>query len=191
MTLSMRKQGIPCGLMTVCAISLLLVRCASDVEQTAAPGWTPLPTIVSSPRPSQTAIGAVPTSVPQGDCVNDAEFVDDLTIPDRTNIEPGAVLDKRWEVRNSGSCDWDPGYLLVRIGSDRFIGPEEIALYPASAGKNAIWQVVLTAPSEPGEYIGRWQALSPEGQLFGEQVYIWVYVPTPTPAPIPTGTPVD
>jgi len=131
--------------------------------------------------------------------VNDAEFVDDLTIPDRSDVEPGAELDKRWEVRNSGSCDWDNDYRLVRIGSDRdyrlvrigsdrFIGVDEIALFPARAGKNAVWQVVLTIPSEPGEYIGRWQALAPEGQLFGEEVYIWVYVPTPTPEPSPTAT---
>ncbi|MCJ7567345.1 MAG: NBR1-Ig-like domain-containing protein [Anaerolineales bacterium] len=187
----MRKPGISFSLVTVCAFSLLLVRCASEAEKTSTPGWTPLPTISSSPRPSPTAIGAVATSAPRGECVNDAEFVDDLTIPDRTNVEPGAELDKRWEVRNSGSCDWEKGYMLVRIGSDRFIGPEEIALYPASAGKNAIWQVGLTVPFDPGEYIGRWQAQSPEGQLFGEEVYIWVYVPTPTPAPTPTGTPTN
>ncbi|MEE9513142.1 MAG: NBR1-Ig-like domain-containing protein [Anaerolineales bacterium] len=184
----MRKSGISYGLVTVCAFSLLLVRCGSKVEKTTTPSWTPLPTISSPPRPSPTAIGAAPTSAPRGECANDAEFVDDLTIPDRSNVEPGAELDKRWEVRNSGSCDWEDGYLLVRIGSDRFIGADEIALYPARAGKNAVWQVVLTVPFDPGEYIGRWQALSPEGQLFGEEVYIWVYVPTPTPEPSPTGT---
>ena len=79
--------------------------------------------------------------------MNDAEFVDDLTIPDRSDVEPGAELDKRWEVRNSGSCDWDNDYRLVRIGSDRFIGVDEIALIPARAGKNAVWKVVLTVPS--------------------------------------------
>lgn len=184
----MRKQSASLGLFIVCALSLLLVRCASETEKTPTPGWTPLPTISSPPRSSPTVVGAAPTSAPRGECVNDAEFVVDLTIPDRTNVEPGAELDKRWEVRNSGSCDWENGYLLVRIGSDRFIGLEEIALYPASAGKNAIWQVELSVPNEPGEYIGRWQAQSPEGQLFGEEVYIWVYVPTPTPEPTPTGT---
>ncbi|MGB2896645.1 MAG: NBR1-Ig-like domain-containing protein [Anaerolineales bacterium] len=184
----MQKPKNYLGLITVCAFSLLLVQCTSEVEETAAPAWTPLPTVSSPPRPSPTVIGMSPTSAPRGECVNDAEFVDDLSIPDRSNVEPGSELDKRWEVRNSGSCDWVNGYLLVRIGSDRFIGPEEIALYPASAGKNAIWQVGLTVPFEPGEYIGRWQAQSPEGQLFGEEVYIWVYVPTPTPVPSPTGT---
>ncbi|MBE9479494.1 MAG: hypothetical protein IMY80_05965 [Chloroflexi bacterium] len=185
----MRNPGISYGLVIVCAFSLLLVQCSSEVEKTVTPGWTPLPTISSPPRPSPTVIGAAPTPAPRGECVNDAEFVDDLTIPDRSNVEPGAELDKRWEVRNSGSCDWEDGYLLVRIGSDRFIGVDEIALFPARAGKNAIWQVVLTVPLDPGEYIGRWQALSPEGQLFGEEVYIWVYVPTPTPEPSPTATP--
>jgi hypothetical protein len=184
----MSKPGFSHRIILICLFSLLLVQCTSAAEETVSGGWTPLPTVASTPRPSPTSIGALPTVAPRGECVNDAEFVDDLTIPDRTNVEPGETLDKRWEVRNSGTCDWGEGYLLVRIGTDRFLGPQEIALYPAVAGKNAIWQVGITVPPAPGEYIGRWQAQSPEGQLFGQEVYIWVYVPTPTPVPTPTGT---
>jgi len=63
----MRKPGIAYGLITVCAFSLLLIRCGSEVEQTATPSWTPLPTISSPPRPSPTVIGAAPTPAPRGD----------------------------------------------------------------------------------------------------------------------------
>jgi hypothetical protein len=123
--------------------------------------------------------------------LNDAIFLEDLTIPDQTIVDPGENLDKRWSVQNSGSCDWGSGYRLLHVSNDAFRTPDEIALFPASAGYLAVWQIQLGAPFEPGEHISIWQARSPEGLLFGEQVYLWVVVATPTPAPTSRGTPTN
>jgi hypothetical protein len=79
-------------------------------------------------------------------------------------------------VENSGTCNWGPGYRLVRIGQDAFEGPEEIDLYPARAGATAVLQVALQAPEIPGEYISRWRAQAPDGSFFGEELYILIVV---------------
>jgi hypothetical protein len=142
----------------------------------------PLATATSAPPPRPTATTF---------CDDNASFIEDLTIPDGSQVLPGGALDKRWSVRNSGSCDWGPDYRLVQVGTSEIQGPAEVALYPAQAGSTAVWQVALVAPAAPGEYLGRWQARAPDGTLFGDEVFVLIVVelPTPTPSPAPTATP--
>jgi next-to-BRCA1 protein 1 len=124
-------------------------------------------------------------------CTNDARFVEDLTVPDGTVVAPGVALDKRWSVLNAGSCDWSAGYRLVRVGTSAIEGLAELALFPASAGATAEWQVEVRAPSEPGEYLARWRARAPDGTLFGEEVYLLIFVEeaTAVPSVSPSATP--
>jgi hypothetical protein len=169
--------------------SLMLSSCGSRTEITPTISWTPIPGLLSTTDPVDQALGeGEPTS---SICLNNAFFLEDLSTPDGTVIAPGEVIDKRWSVLNSGTCDWGPGYQLIRIGDDLLGGQDELALYPARAGTTAVWQVVLSAPLEPGEYLSRWQAMTPDGRLFGDEVFLFVSVrvPTPTPEPEPSPTP--
>lgn len=152
----------------------------------------PVPTdvlpIVEAPAPTEPSAPSLPR--PTEPCSNDAQFVEDLTLPDGTKVLPGAALDKRWLMLNRGGCDWGPEYRLVQIGDSRIHGPRELALYPAVAGGQATWQVPLVAPLEEGEYISRWQAQAPDGTAFGDEVYVLIVVDASplTPSPIPTAS---
>lgn len=108
--------------------------------------------------------------------MNSSSFLEDLTIPDGTVVSAGETLDKRWSVKNTGTCDWTSGYRLVRLDAGELGGRAELALYPARAGEDAVWQVELVAPNESGEYLASWQARSPGGELFGDQVFVLVEV---------------
>jgi hypothetical protein len=169
--------------------SALLVACSTE-RGAATPlptaATTPIPPIASAVSPTQAPAAAVPT--PTAYCVNDAQFLEDLTLPDGTKVLPGATLDKRWRVLNHGECAWGPEYRLVEIGESRIEGPGEVALYPAVAGGQATWQVVLVAPQQEGEFISRWRARAPDGTLFGDEVYVLIVVDASplTPTPIPT-----
>jgi len=109
-------------------------------------------------------------------CVAEARFLEDLTIPDGSIVTPGDEVDKRWAVENVGTCDWGPGYALVRVSNDEMSGPAEIDLYPARAGTRAVWQVVFLAPLIPGAYVSEWQAQAPDGTRFGEEVFVELIV---------------
>ena len=173
-------------------ITLILVACGGEPSPTATLAWTPLPLASSAPIATAAATAAqVAPALNNSNCIDDAAFLEDLTIPDQTIVTGGENLDKRWAIQNSGSCDWGPDYRLTRVGIDSFGSVDEIALFPARAGSAAVWQLQLTAPVQPGEHISIWQARSPQGALFGEQVYLWVVVATPTPVPTSRGTPTN
>lgn len=152
------------------------------------PSPSPQPTPTRSPVSIPTP--APPPTAPAA-CVNDATFLEDLTVPDGTIFAPGVAFDKRWRVRNSGTCDWGPNHRLAPLGENRLGGPSELALFPARSGTSAEWQIDLVAPLEPGEYLGRWQARGPDGAPFGQEVFVLIFVelPTPTPTNAPTATP--
>jgi len=146
------------------------------------------PTLAGPLAPPSTPAPESLPSTPTSPCVNDAQFVEDLTLPDGTEVLPGVALDKRWLILNRGSCAWGPEYRLTQVGESRIGAPRELALYPAVPGAQAVWQVAMVAPEDKGEYISRWRAQAPDGTLFGDEVYVLVIVnPAPlTPTAIPT-----
>jgi hypothetical protein len=166
---------------------------ATPTATTAA--TLPPVTPTTTPRPSQTptTLPATATLSPtptEGPCVNDAAFIEDVTVPDGAQFLPTQTFVKQWRVRNTGTCDWGPGYRLVLVGGEALTAPPgvtpqtEFALYPARAGEEAIWEISMRAPDTPGTYLGRWEARDPQGVLFGALVYVTIEV-IPLPAPNP------
>jgi len=163
------------GCLRAALLALPLAACGQAVDP------TPTPTVTVQIRPTAASQSAQPIPASQaapvqGRCVAQARFIEDLSIPDGSLVEPGGLIDKRWSVLNSGTCDWGPGYRLIRTDTGLLIGPDELALYPARSGEEAVWQVLLTAPREPGQHIASWQARSPTGELFGDPVFVLVEV---------------
>ena len=192
----------PCMRRYSILLLLILTACAADATPTApAPGLqtalaplatpTPAVAVTRTPEPGFTLLPATPlTPIPPtgtpAPCQNDAEFVSDITVPDFTQIVPGAVIDKRWQIRNTGTCNWGPGYRLVFVEGNSMNAPTEHALYPAKAGNEAAVQVSMTAPIAPGDYTGRWQLRDGQGNFFGQVLFIKITViglQSPTPQP--------
>ncbi len=80
------------------------------------PGQGPQP--VSSPTPTSTS-----TPTPEPACTNQAKFIADITIPDNTNLAPGAAFTKIWRLQNSGTCTWDENYKVVFVGGAPLSNP--------------------------------------------------------------------
>ena len=175
---------------------------ATGRAPTAAAVMTERPPATATPEPSATdpvlrvetptapptaTITPTPTATPP--CQNDLVFLSDVTVPDGAQFLPGQPIDKQWAVRNAGTCDWGAAYRLV-LTSGNAMGPRsEVALYPARADAEAVIQVGMQAPAEPGQYTSRWQARDPDGELFGNVIFIKIEVitlpgaATETPAP--------
>jgi hypothetical protein len=151
----------------------------SFATETPQPGFTLIPNNTSTPK--------LPTDTPVP-CVNDAVFISDLTIPDNSEVIPGAPIDKRWQIQNTGTCNWNGNYRLAFFEGNQMGAAGEHAIFPAKAGAEANLQVNMIAPDLPGDYTGRWQLRDPEGRPFGPVLFIKIVViqlipPTATVAP--------
>jgi hypothetical protein len=84
-------------------------------------------------------------------------------------------------VQNSGTCNWDDRYRLKFVSGSELGAPVEQTLYPARSGTEATIRILFTAPAEPGTYQSAWQAYDPQGQPFGDPVFIQIIIETTTP----------
>jgi hypothetical protein len=110
-------------------------------------------------------------------------YIEDLTIPDGTVVQPGEAMDKRWLVSNSGTCNWDNQYRLKRIaGPDLGLAAEQ-SLFPARSGTQASIRLLFIASDEAGAQRSAWQAYGPEGDSFGDPIFIDVIVQPPAVTP--------
>jgi len=143
------------------------------------PTNTPSPTPSPTPDLTATAIAA---------CEFGMEVVENPPVWPSV-LAPGQTFTKRWVVRNSGTCPWQPDFRLVFLQGDQMGGPGVREVERVGAGET--WEIALTlyAPEEYGTYTGVWQLQDGQGQPLGEGLEVTVRVgPTPTPLP-PTATP--
>jgi len=144
-------------------------------EATAFVPPTRVPTSTPTPLPTPTALPM------EEDCTNYLSYIDDLTVLDGYEADPGEVLDKQWKVRNGGTCNWGPGYTLKVMDNEGDVDvPESMALYPALKDADAIIRVIFTAPEEEGEYTIQWKAFDPDGTSFNEFLSVYFIVKSPT-----------
>jgi len=143
---------------------------AATPTQPVLQGNTPvIATNTATPEP-------VLSPTPTPPCTDGLAYLEDLTIPDKTVVSPGASVDKHWLVQNNGSCNWDARYRLKFVGGLEMGAAIEQALYPARAGAQATLRISFTAPDQPGTYTTAWQATDPDGEPFGDAVFMEIIV---------------
>jgi hypothetical protein len=162
---------------TLSVLLFLITGCKSDTI-------TPIPSEVihfvpPASNPAQEQIErSAPTLLPtrQANCLNQLEFLEDLTIPDGTEVFPGDKIIKRWLIKNTGSCNWNSTYSLQLI-SGLALGAEKVqGLYPARQSTDAVLEITFNAPDNPGRYNSWWQAYDPDGNRFGDPFYVEISV---------------
>lgn len=131
-------------------------------------------TSTSAPAAGEPEKSATPAAA--GACIDSLVFIADATIPDGTEVQAGSTIDKRWEVRNNGTCNWDERYHLRLIAGPEMGVEKEQALFPARSGSSAVIRILFTAPAESGKFRSAWQAVNPDNQPFGDPIYIEVVV---------------
>ena len=113
-----------------------------------------------------------------------------MTVPDGTHYAPGAVFQKTWRLRNSGTCTWDDSYRLGYLAGERMSGPRTSplgdpnisqggpGLFPTvRPGEEIDVSILLVAPAAAGSYRGQWQLSAPDGTFFGTAPYVLIQVP--------------
>jgi hypothetical protein len=124
-----------------------------------------LPTATSTPIPTATATNApTPTSA---SCSNQFKFVEDVTIPDNTEILPGQEFIKTWRLQNTGTCAWTEKYALIFVSGDQMNGNSPLPLTGSTVpGSTVDVSVTLKAPGTTGTYQGNWELRDPNGIIF-------------------------
>ena len=177
----MTPRLFPRSFLILLPILFLTVGCGAQSTPTpfrpptAIPPTQPSPTTTPLPPTPTPAVTLAPTPT-EGPCFNELTFLEDATIEDGTTFAPGEPIDKQWLVQNDGSCDWVSSYTLKWVGGHPIGVLEDQPLYPAKAGVQATLRIVFTAPAEPGVYQTVWQAADPDGNLFGETVFMEIIV---------------
>lgn len=148
-------------------------------------------TVTITMTPSETPFGttAIPSFTPvfvaatsSGPLCKDSAFDGDITIPDKTVMEPWEKFEKVWAVKNTGTCRWDEGFYFAATDgppsmgknqgrknfktADRFVEP----------GATVAISIDMYAPGDPGEYVAHWHMFDDNGQPFGSDFTVVIIV---------------
>ena len=161
---------------------------ATPVSGIATPSFTPLPAPATlTPSTSLPAITNTPSVTATTNC-NVAQFITDVTIPDGTVMAPNQAFNKKWRIKNDGTCTWT-GFSMVFDSGDAMGGPATKAISTLSPGQEIDLDVDLKAPATPGSYRGYWRINTNAGVLVpivngsqGKSFYVDIKVQNPVTA---------
>jgi hypothetical protein len=115
-------------------------------------------------------------------CVNNSVFVEDVTIPDKTVLQPGQAFIKTWRVRNTGTCNWGGNEELVFVRGEAMTNTATIAIPTTPPGAMVDLSIAMTAPATAGNHIADWRMRNRGGAIFGTTLNVAIAVPGPTPS---------
>jgi Ig-like domain from next to BRCA1 gene len=146
----------------------------------AQPTATPTATVTAT----SAALGpGTPSATPT--CLG-LRFVRDVTIPDNTDMTPAQVFTKTWQVANSGTCPWKPGFQVILTGGVAMGGsPFKLAQTVGPGGTIQV-AIKMAAPTNvKGVVQGTWKMSDENGEAFGDYLSVVIVVGSGTP-PSPT-----
>jgi hypothetical protein len=154
----------------VVATNAAIQTLAAIPTDTPVPTSTPTPTPTITPTPTETFTPTPTEELPTEEvCFDEATFIDDVTIPDGTELEPGASFTKTWRLLNAGTCTWNPNYKLVFVSGAQMSGPDtqQLINLDVPPGASIDVSVDLVAPGSTGTYRGDWALRNAAGVRFG------------------------
>ena len=113
------------------------------------------------------------------DCEEDAQFVEDVSIPDNTVVERGETFVKIWRVRNSGSCTWTPAYTVQYAQGNPLEWQAKTIAKIVAPGEEAEVAITVLSPGNAGFYQAWWQIADAAGEPFGDQLGMLFEAPEP------------
>ncbi|MCC7118411.1 MAG: hypothetical protein IT310_07795 [Anaerolineales bacterium] len=188
------------------ALSGQQTQTAAAIPPTALPTNTLVPTITiqptidfanfSSPTPlaNFTPLAGIPTVTPgvistittKNGC-NDGTYIGETKPFDYDEVGIGEKIAKGWTILNTGTCDWDEGYVFQFLAdqSDPEIKGTSIILHKnrpdeyTKVGHSQTYIVKFNAPKTAGVYKGYWKLKDDGGNFFGPLVSIIITVRKP------------
>ena len=104
-------------------------------------------------------------------------MIQDVTVPDDTQMSKGQKFTKTWRFMNNGKCKWT-GYTIAFVAGDRMETPDSAPIPETEAGETVDVSVELTAPSIDGSYTGFYELRKANGETLaiGTESTFWVKI---------------
>lgn len=152
-----------------------------------------VPTLFSTPtfRPTvtSTAITSSPEPTATTDPCYNLFYIEDVTIPDGTQMKAGEVFTKTWLVQNIGGCAWRAGFTFEHFGGDSMRGNTVVLTEAIPTGAKREISVELVVPSGLNGLIqSSWRMADENGVFFGDTLSVNIVVGDIT-TPAVTNTP--
>ncbi len=162
---------------------------ASSLTETlvAVPSTSPTLTVepTFTPEEGTATLASTPTANP---CYN-LFYIEDVTIPDNTQMKPGEVFTKTWLVQNTGGCAWKPGFTFQHVGGDAMRGNRVTMTEAIQTGSKREISVQLVVPSgQNGLIQSAWRMADESGNFFGDTLSVNIFVGS-IATPAATNTP--
>ena len=134
------------------------------------------PTATKTPRAGLTGTPTLEVTVPP-DCKVVAVLIEDVTIPDGTQVTAGKSFTKTWKFKNTGTCPWS-GYNVSFVSGDRMGAPDSSPVPQTPGGGFVDVSVDLKAPAADGTYTGFFELQDAEGKVvpIGLEKTFWVKI---------------
>ncbi|MBC7876328.1 MAG: hypothetical protein H7Y59_04080 [Anaerolineales bacterium] len=162
---------------------------ASSLTETlvAVPSASPTLTVVPTFTPPGLTTTVEPTAT-TNPCYN-LLWIEDVTIPDGTQMKAGEVFTKTWLVQNIGGCAWPAGFTFSHVGGDRMRGDAVVLQESIQTGSKRELSVQLVVPpGQTGLIQSSWRMADETGNFFGDTLSVNINVGNST-TPAVTSTP--
>jgi hypothetical protein len=149
----------------------------AQITQTAA-AYTPPSTSTPKASPTPTLTPTLAVSITPSPIICDnAAWVADVTIKDDTHMAVSQQFVKTWTIKNTGTCTWNAGYMLIFAYGEKMGGVSVSIPKSVPSGGTIDVSVTLTAPAKAGNYLGLWRLSNANGYSFGERLTVSIIVP--------------
>ena len=179
-----------CGEQASAETSTLTITATMVVTATETETETPSATETPSVQASATFTPVTPFPTNSSDCTNSASFVTDVTIPDNSNVVANTTFTKTWRVKNTGTCIWNPDYVLTPYSDEQMGAPASVPLAVTFPNQTLDVSVDLIAPSAVGIHRGNFVIKNPAGLIMSidKDSRLWVIINVSSAAATETPT---
>ncbi|MCD4685119.1 MAG: C39 family peptidase [Anaerolineae bacterium] len=133
----------------------------------------PTPQPVAPPTDQPVPVPAVPAQ-------SDLLYIDDVTIEDNAKLAAGSRFVKTWRVKNTGTTSWGDDFTLRHNDGTAMTVQTSVPLPACAPGQEVEVSLELRTPATPGKYYTEWLAHDPQGEPFGEILWMPIFSVTPS-----------
>jgi hypothetical protein len=150
---------------------------ASSLTQSLPAPTSFFSTPTNIPSATSTAITSSPEPTATTNPCYNLLYIQDVTIPDGTQLKAGQTFTKTWLVQNIGGCAWRAGFTFQHVGGELMRGQIVTLTDAIPTGAKREISVELVVPSGINGLIqSSWRMADENGVFFGDTLSVNILV---------------